>query len=272
MRSGVTDQDGRFTLIGIAKKATNVIAEHPSRGRSAAIEIAAGTDDPPPITLALKGFGSISGKVTSKGEPVGGATITDTPKGGGSQVRIVQSEADGTFTLTKIGEGTHVVSAMQQAGFGMSMKSTSTTVQVTAGKDTKVAIDIPVGSITLVVQVKPKAGAKVDSAQVFLFRGGVAVTNAKDLTAGFLAGGVQGMKFWFGDGKPLPEFEELVPGAFSVCGIPITGDLNDATFRQRLQEHMESLQVYCKKIAVAASPQKQTVSIELPAMSPLPAN
>ncbi|HEY5947681.1 MAG TPA: carboxypeptidase regulatory-like domain-containing protein, partial [Kofleriaceae bacterium] len=79
-RTDVTDQDGRFTLIGIAKKATNVIADHPSRGRSSALEIAAGTDDPPPITLTLKGYGTIVGKVTSKGEPVGGASITDTPK------------------------------------------------------------------------------------------------------------------------------------------------------------------------------------------------
>jgi protocatechuate 3,4-dioxygenase beta subunit len=272
MRSGVTDQDGRFTLIGIAKKATNVIADHPTRGRSAAIAIAAGTDDPPPITLTLKGYGTITGKVTSKGEPVGGATITDTPKGGGSQVRMVQSEADGTFTLTKISEGTHVVSAMQQGGFGMSLKSTSTTVQVTAGKETKVAIDIPIGTITMVVQVKPKAGAKVDSAQVFLFRGGVAVKNAKELTEGFLAGGVQGMKFWLGAGKPDPDFDELVPETYSICGIPITGDLSDLTFQRRLQEHMEALAVYCKKVTLAPSPQKQTFPIELPAMSPLPEN
>jgi protocatechuate 3,4-dioxygenase beta subunit len=272
MRTGVTDQDGRFTLIGIAKKSTNVIADHPMRGRSAAIEIGAGTDDPPAVTLTLKGFGTISGKVTSKGEPVGGATITDTPKGGGAQVRMVQSEADGTFTLTKIGEGTHVVSAMQGGGLSMSFKSTSTTVQVTAGKDTKVAIDIPVGTITLVAQVKPKAGDKVDSAQVFLFRGGVAVKNAKELTEGFLAGSVQGMKFWFGAGKPMPEFDELVAGNYSLCAIPITGDLSDSTFTQRLQEHMEALMVYCKKVVLAASPDKQTATIEVPTMSPLPQN
>jgi uncharacterized GH25 family protein len=271
-RTDVTDQNGKFTVIGIAKKATSVIAEHASRGRSGAVEIAAGTDDPQPVTLTLKGFGTITGKVTSKGEPVGGATITDTPKGGGAQIRMVQSEADGSFTLTKISEGTHVLSAMQQSGFGMSLKSTSTTVQVRTGQETKVTIDIPIGSIVLTVQVKPQAGQKVDSAQVFLFRGKIFVHNAKELTDGFLAGGVQGMKFWFGEGKPLPDFEELVPGDFSVCTIPITGDLSDTTFQQRLQEEMESLKVYCKHIKVPASPQKQTVVHEVPAMAPLPQN
>ena len=272
MRSDVTDQDGRFTLIGIAKKATNVIAEHAEHGRSNATAIAAGTEDPPPITLTLRGFGTLSGKVTSQGKPVGGATITDTPKGGGAQVRMVQTEADGTFTLTKIGEGTHVVSAMQQGGFGMSLKSTSTTVQVRAGKETKVNIDIPVGTLALAVQVKPQAGAKVDSAQVFLFRGVVAVRNAKELTEGFLAGGVQGMKFWFGAGKPDPEFDELVAGNYSVCTIPITGDLSDPKFQQRLQEHMEALAVHCKQVKLATSPQKQTVVHEVPGMPPLPTN
>jgi uncharacterized GH25 family protein len=270
MRSAVTDQDGRFTLIGIAKKATNVLADHPERGRSNALEVPAGTEDPPPVTLTLRGFGTISGKVTLKGEPVGGATITDTPKGGGAQVRMVQSGTDGTFTLTKIGEGTHVVSAMQQTGFGMSLKSTSTTVQVRAGKDTKVTIDIPVGQIKLTVAIKPLPNQKVDAAQVFLFRGTILVHNAKELTDGFLSGGVQGMKFWFGEGKPAPEFDELVPGDYSACSIPVTGDMSDSKFQQRMQEHMDALLVYCKKVKLTPSPLAQTVTQELPAMAPLP--
>jgi hypothetical protein len=269
MRSGVTDQNGRFTVIGLAKKTTNVIAEHPSRGRSDALEIPGGTEDPPPLTLSLRGFGTITGKVTSQGKPVGGATITDTPQGGGSQVRIVQTEADGTYTLTQVGEGVHVVSAMQQSGFGMSLKSTSTTVTVQAGRQARANIDIPVGSVTLAVTIKPQKDQKVDSAQVFLFRGNVFARNAKELTSGFLAGGVQGMKFWLGEGKPIPEFEELVAGAYSVCTIPITGDLNDPTFQQRLQEHMEELKVYCKQVKVTASPAKQTFVHDVPAMTPL---
>jgi protocatechuate 3,4-dioxygenase beta subunit len=272
MRSGVSDQDGRFTLIGIAKKATNVMADHPTRGRSNAVALPAGSDDPPPVTLALKGFGTLSGKVTSKGQPLGGVSVSATPKGGGVQMRMAQTQDDGTFTLSKLGEGTVVVSAMQQTGFGMSLKSASTTVQIRAGHETKVTIDIPVGTLSVTINVKPQAGQKVDSAQVFLFRGVQAATNAKEITDAFLAGGVQGMKFWFGDGKPQPEFDELVAGDYTSCAIPITGDLNDATFAQRLQEQMELLKVYCKPFKLAPSPQKQTVVHEVPAMEPLPSN
>lgn len=266
-KSALSDQDGKFVLVGIPKKATNVIAEHADRGRSNAIAIPAGTEDPPALTLALKGFGTISGKVTSQGKPVANAAVSDTPKGGGTQLRMAQSDDTGAFTITKVGEGTHTVSAMQQGGV-MSMKTTAVTVQVTAGKETKVNIDIPVGNITLAVQIKAMPNNKVDSAQVFLARGIVAMHDAKELTDAFLGGGVVGMKWWFGENKPQPDFAELVPGDYSVCAIPITGDLNDTTFQQRVQEHLNDLKVYCKPAKVLPSPTKQTFTAELPAMTP----
>ena len=271
-KSTDSDQDGKFTLVGIPKKQTNVMADHPARGRSQAIALPAGTDDPPAITLTLRSFGSISGKVTSQGKPAANVTVTDTPKGGGTQLQVAQTDADGNFTLAKVAEGTHVVSVMQQAGFGMSMKSTSATVQVVSGKDTKVTIDIPVGSITLAVQIKPLPNNQVDSAQVFLMHGIVAIKNAKEVNDAFLGGGVQGMKFWFGEGKPQPTFDELVPGDYSVCAIPITGDLNTPQFQQRLQEHLQDLKVYCKPAKVNPSPASQTFVAEVPAMVPLSTN
>lgn len=269
-KSAVTDQDGKFVLVGIPKKTTNVIAEHPDRGRSNAVAIPTGTDDPPAITLALRGFGTITGKVMSQGKPVANAAVTDTPKGGGTQMRMAQTDDSGAFTITKVGEGTHTLSAMQQAM--MSMKSTSTTVQVTAGKETKVTIDIPVGNVTLAVQVKALPNNKVDSAQVFLMRGVVAFHNAQELTEGFLGGSAVGMKFWFGEGKPQPEFDELVPGDYSVCTIPITGDLSDQTFQARIQEHMQELKVYCKQAKILQAPTKQVFVHEVPAMVQFSAN
>ena len=267
-RVATTDQDGAFTIIGIAKTHAFAGAEHPDKGRATPVDIAEGDDDPPPVTLQLRGFGSIVGKVTSKGEPASGVTITDTIKGSLAQVAIARTADDGSFTLTKVAEGTHVINAMQMQGFSAS--STSATVEVVAGKASTVAIDIPVGSVTVAVTVKPIAGAKVDAAQVFLFHGLVAAQTAKQLNDTFGAGGMQGMKFWFGDGKPQPEFDQIVPGDYSVCGIPITGNLMDPTFQQRLQEHVDVLRVYCKAIRVTASPQKQGVGLDLPAMAPLP--
>jgi len=267
VRSAMSDSDGEFTIIGVPTKATNAMAEH-AKGQSLAVAVPAGTEDPPPVTLALRGFGSISGKVIQKGAPQSGVTISESSKGGGAQASFGQTDEAGNFTLTKVPEGPHILQAMQTKI--MSMKATTVSVNVTAGKETKVTIDIPVGQITLGVTIKPLPNHKVDSAQVFLFTGMVAPANAKQLTDNFFQGGAQGMKFWLGEGKPIPEFEELVPGDYSVCTIPITGNIADADFQQRLQTNMQALKVYCRQVKILAAPTKQAFVHEVPAMDPLP--
>jgi protocatechuate 3,4-dioxygenase beta subunit len=268
IRSSVSDQDGSFSIAGVPQKATTVQADQPDRGRSLAANVPAGTDDPPPITLVLHGYGSIVGKVTMKGEPQAKMTISDSMKGGAAQAGFAQTGADGTFELPKAAEGTHVISAVREAM--MSMKATTATVQVTAGQQSTVAIDIPVGTITLSVAIKALPNNEVDAAQVFLIDGTVAVSNAKQLVDGMFQGGMHGMQIWFGPGKPNPSFDELVPGTYTVCSIPVTGNFTDPTFQQRVMENISALKVYCKSAQVVASPNDQTVSQDLPSMTPLP--
>jgi protocatechuate 3,4-dioxygenase beta subunit len=268
IRSATTDADGYFSIIGIAPKATTVAADHATIGRSASVSIGEGKTDPPPVTLALRGFGSIKGKVTQKGKPLSGVAVTQSSKAGGAQLSAVQTGDDGTFTMKKVPEGTVTLQAMQTKM--MAMKSTTVTVNVTAGKETTANIDIPVGQVTLTVNIKPAAGAKVDAAQVFLFTGNTVPGNGKQLMDAFLAGGAQGMKFWFGEGKPPAAFEELVPAVYSVCSIPITGDMNDPQFMMRINENAQTLKVYCKAMDLKATPLAQAMTHELPSMTPLP--
>jgi len=268
-RTAVSDADGHFSIIGIAAKSTTVAADHPTAGRSASISIPEGKQDPAPVTLTLRGFGSITGKVTQKGKPIAGVAVTQSQKGAGAQLSGAQTDDEGNFTMKKVPEGTVTLQAMQQKM--MSLKSTTATVQVTAGKESKVTIDIPVGAVTLTVNIKPAAGAKVDAAQVFLFAGAASPANGKQLMDAFIAGGAQGMKFWFGEGKPPAAFEELVPNDYSVCSIPITGDMNDPQFMMRINENAQTLKVYCRQIKVPATPVAQTFLQELPSMAPLPA-
>jgi hypothetical protein len=269
IRSTVTDQDGAFIVVGVPPKATSAMADHPDRGRSLAVPVPEGEADPPPVILALRGFGSIAGKVTRKGEPVPSVAVGESSKGGGAQTQFTQTAADGTFALARVPEGPHMLNVVQPAL--MSMKSTAVSVQVTAGKQTTTNIEIPVGDVTATLQVKPLAGNKVDAAQIFLFAGQVNITTGKQLVDGMFQSSLQGMKFWLGVDKPAPELTELVAGAYSMCAIPITGDMNDRQFLQRVQENTQSLKVICKQVRIAPSPAAQTLTIELPAMTPLPA-
>ena len=268
MRSATTDADGRFSIIGISRKATTVAADHATSGRSPSVSIGEGTQDPPPVTLTLRGFGSITGRVTQKGKPLAGVAVTHTSKSAGAQLSGAQTDDQGNFTLKKVPEGTVVLQAMQSQM--MSLKSTTVTVQVTAGKETRANIEIPVGQIKLTVTIKAAAGAKVDAAQVFLFSGMAIPRDGKQLLDAFVAGGAQGMKFWFGEGKPAPEFDELVPGEYSVCSIPITGSMTDPQFMQRMNENAMLLKVYCKQVKLGPTPLAQTITQELPSMTPLP--
>ena len=271
VRSATSDQDGAFTVIGVSAKPTHAMADHPTAGRSTATPLPGGAEDPPPITLTLRGFGAVSGVVTQKGQPVPGVTISAATKGAGAQATFAQTDKDGAFRIAKLGEGPQVIQAMQSGGMGTSLKTTTVNVNVVAGQEAKVAIDIPVGEITLTVEIRPMAGQQVDGAQTFVYAGQVAIANGKQLSESFFQGGAQGMKIWFGPGKPMPEFTELVPGEYSLCTIPITGDFMDPRFQARLQENMEALRVYCKVTKLPPAPLKQTVVQEVPAMTPLPA-
>ena len=267
-RVAETGADGSFAIVGIPKDQTTVVAEHADLGRSDALKLPAGTDDPPAMNLVLHGFGSVAGRVTSKGQPLQ-AMVMATPVTGGSQFVSVQAGQDGNFVIDKVSEGKHRLSAMRM---GMMQMSSSQQVEVTvvAGQRATVNIDIPAGDVTLAVAIKPKQGATVNAAQVFLFRGTLAVRNVKELTDAFTAGGASagGMKFWMGQGTV--DFAELVPGKLSICSIPITGDLRDPQLMQRLNQHAEALDVHCLAYDVKQEPKQQTVTQELPAMNPLP--
>src|SRR5262249_39445071 len=127
VRVTVSDQNGDFVLIGISPKGTNAMAEAPA-GRSVAVEVPAGNENPPPITLALRGFGSITGTVTLKGAPQPNVSIAESSKDGGAQASFATTDDNGNFKLSKVPEGSHILH-VTRAG-GMSFKSTQVTVEV----------------------------------------------------------------------------------------------------------------------------------------------
>jgi protocatechuate 3,4-dioxygenase beta subunit len=268
IRSATSGADGTFTIIGIPSKPNAAAAEHPDKGRSLPIEVPPGDGDPPQVRLILRGFGTISGKVLERGKPMAGIAVDEVTKGSPAQNSFAVTRDDGSFILERVPEGTHVLTANKRAG--MQSRGGASTVIVKAGQTTTATIELPAGDISLAVTIRPAAGAKLDSAQLFLFGGNIAVDNGQALIDATLAGGTVLMKFWFGPDKPLPVFDELPAGPYSLCSIPITGDMNDATFVQRIQENIPSLRVVCTPVMVKPSPSQQSLAQELPAMQPLP--
>jgi protocatechuate 3,4-dioxygenase beta subunit len=269
-RTATTGADGAFAIVGIPKKGASILAEHVTLGRSDALKLPAGSGDLPDTRLALRGFGSVEGTVTHKGKPLAAMVVATQTTGGASMV-TVQAGADGKYVIDRISEGKHRLSAMQMGMMKMA-SSEATEVEIKEGQRAVVNIDLPAGDLTVSVAIKPKSGATVNAAQVFLFRGNVAAKNGKDLMEAFTQGGTaaSGMQFW--TGGAAVKFEEVLPGKVTVCSIPITGNLQDSTFMQRLQAAGEHLAVYCMGIELPPSPKEQSYPQELPAMNPLPAD
>ncbi len=198
-----------------------------------------------------------------------GAIIQVNPKGEGSQLIVVHAGEDGTYAIAKLPAGEQRVTAALLGSSGMGAKSNGRMVDVLANQVNQVDIDIATGEVTLTVNVKGEGEAKIDAAQVLLIGGKVNVATAADLNkAAMTAGGSIVQTFWL----PVKagELKGVAPGEYTLCVIPINGDMNDPAFLQRLQKSAEHLKVYCSPRIIEGEPKQQSLTIAVPAMQPLP--
>ncbi|MEZ4400307.1 MAG: carboxypeptidase-like regulatory domain-containing protein [Kofleriaceae bacterium] len=271
LRTATTAASGEFVVRGLGRGDSVVVAEHPAQGRSIAVSLPPGKADVTGLTITLRGYGALIGTVTRKGQPVAGATITATPAGSSGQATFVQAGPDGRFVIDKLPEGKTSVQAMQQQM--MSTVSSSVTVAVVAGQQVDASIDIPAGDVNLTAKVEPEPGATVNAAWMLLMRGAFAAVNGRQLMDAFLAsqgGGAVGMQIWLGTAS-FPTFRELVPGSYTLCGIPITGSITDSQLMARVQDNLDKLDAVCKAVKVTAAPTDQTLVVRMPQMKALPA-
>ena len=128
-------------------------------------------------------------------------------------------------------------------------------------------------------------GARLDGAQLFLFDGKVDVDGSKALAESLIDRSMTGTvriglahPFFESDGELPPGLENDRHAMFrvnqgkdySLCVLPILGELKDPGVRRRLWRHVEKLDVHCRPAAVAKGESKQRLIIEVPPMKPLP--
>ncbi len=269
IRRTTTGPDGSFRFGGVGKDELAVAAEQVDVGRSMPATVARGDADAN-VLLSLVPFGSVAGTVKVDGEPAPDVSVIITSGSNSRSVVAVQTGNDGSFLADRVAAGSYKVAAM--IGNGVSAKMVADQVEVAPGQRAEVELSIDLGKISLSISIKGQADAKVDAAQVFLFGNpAINVKTGGEMNNVFLAeskAGDAAMSF-AAAGKPAT-FETVKPGEKSVCVIPLTGDMNDPTFLQRVQRHVETLAVYCSRLTVALTPEEQTQTIETPAMTPLP--
>ena len=269
IRRTTTTPDGSFRFAGVGKDELAVAAEQLDVGRSLPVIVARGEADSN-IALSLVPFGSVAGTVTIDGEPAPDVSVLITSSVGSRYVVAVRSGNDGRFVADRVAAGKYKVAAM--VGSGVTSKMVAKDVEVTAGQQAQVDLSLELGKISLSITIKGQAGAKVDAAQVFLFGNpAIDVKVAGDINQLFLSESKAGdASMAFAAGAKPASFDKVKPGDKSVCVIPLTGDMNDPTFTQRVQRHAETLAVYCSRLTVSSTPEEQAQTIETPAMTPLP--
>jgi uncharacterized GH25 family protein len=270
VRSANTDANGEFIIQGVPTKPTRAAASHPTLGASLAVDVAAGETDVRGVTLVLKGFGSIAGKVMYQDKPLAASGVSVTPKGGSAL--LTNTDANGEFVVDKVPEGKQIVTVMRTKM--MSVKMFSQEVSVVAGQKTTATIVVLSGPLSVEVQFKPQAGAKVDGVVVALVKGIAGFKTGSDLIKNFFGSSIPGpggQNVWMGKAFPFPTLDDLDVGSYSICSAPMTADVVDQQFFGRFMENIDSVKVYCKQVTLTATPAKQTFVHELPSMEPWPA-
>jgi hypothetical protein len=269
VRRDRTDADGAFRVRGISSTREQLlVAEHDARGRSLPVIIPPATTDAS-FELTLRGYGSLVGTVTLGGKGAEGLTVVATPKGATHHNLVVTTGPGGAYAFERIPAGVHQIMAMSSSGVGGG-NAGSATATIRAGEESRVDVGIDVGDVVLAVAIAGVGGARIDAAQVFLFRGAaVAPKTGLEVNQAFLEHGSTAMVGMSMGGQPA-SFQHVVPDDYNVCVLPIGGDLNDPSFAMRLQEHAMSLKVYCQRHTVAAGPTQQSYTATVPPMEPLP--
>lgn len=270
-RSGsitVSDATGAFVLVGVTEHARLgpmplvVAAEHPVRGRSLAVDIPAGVADPPPVTLVLRATGSIAGHVTQAGKPV-----TAMIGAGWPELGAAMTNDDGAFAISKLPAGPLVLRTTVYSPRAPLLRHPwQTTVTVVAGTQVDVTIDVPVGNLALLLDVKPRAGDDVPAAKLYLFTGTVAIERYSQIAAQYFIGS-RGTGEWRGPSSPPVRFGDLVAGVYTLCALPRSATPRGPDY---LRDHGDQIRVYCTPTTIAAAPAEQSITIEVPSEPPLP--
>jgi uncharacterized GH25 family protein len=267
-KDAVTDEQGRFSISGFgARRDLTIVAEHAQYGRSKAIRLQVGDPGEQDLRILLEAFGSLSGTLTTDGQPSEGVYVSVQSTTAPGAMYGVATGADGTFQLDKLAPDRYKVSGMTSGGPMRGMGFFSKTVDVESGKVTKVDLSIQKGTITLVAT--PSAAGGGDVAGLAIIASGVIeAKTGREMQLRLAEQGEGSMNFSpVMPGSPV-RFEELTSGKYTVCLTPVPSGFDDwMAGLTYYQEHADELPAFCKVVNVGKTPAEQamTIEVEIPA-------
>jgi hypothetical protein len=179
---------------------------------------------------------------------------------------------DGTFTIERVPIGRVRIGVAHGAGtVGQSFAAQEITVGAKGRSD--LAVRRPEDR-KLRVLVRSSANVPLSGAQVLVVAGNVSIKTVKEIESLLRSPGLAVEMARALTGETPPELGTLVPGDLvatftnaptgvaSACAIGLTGDFTDPSFRDKLQKHLDELEVRC----VPVGPDAKAATIEVPPM------
>lgn len=179
---------------------------------------------------------------------------------------------DGSFTIDRVPIGRLRIGAAHGAGTGAQSLAMQEIAVGPKGRSDLVVHRASDRKLRVVV--RSSVNVPLAGAQVFVVAGSVAIRSVKEME-GLLRS--PGMAIEFARqviGEPPPDVGALVPGDLvatfksaptgvaTACAVGLTGDLTDPSFRDKLQKHIEELEVRCAPLG----PDTKATTIEVPPM------
>jgi protocatechuate 3,4-dioxygenase beta subunit len=270
----LSDGAGRFTLEGAGDGALQLMAEHPSRGRSRLYSVGDG-DLATALQLSLEPFAALEGQVTSQNAPVAQAPVVVAPRGSPAARFFVSTQSDGRYRFDRLAPGEYLVTTvLRPDATTQILESVPARIGEAGaageGGPAHADIDVQVGPNRLGVQLLEADGRPVGNAQVYLSSGAIAAppTTLGGLETALAERGPGRTQIGLLlQGRPLV-FSQLQPGAYTLCAIAVRGNLDDPSVVQQVRDRAASLPSVCAPVTVAPGPPEQQAVLRLPAAPP----
>lgn len=218
--TATTGPDGRFTITALGREAVVAVADDPTTGRSAAVQLAAGNGDLM-AELRLVRTGSLGGTVTHDGKPVS-ADVTARPAGLGRAVILTaMTGEDGHYHFDRLAEGDYVITAQMNIGDVQSLAfpAKAAPVKIGAGTDGRLDLAIPEG-IRLVIKPKLTRG-QADVVSATLVKGTFSAATDADIERAMDRLDLERARqhhAHLSEATPI-ELLDVPPGSYTLCGV-----------------------------------------------------
>ena len=263
-KQDTTDANGAFSLTGLGEGDLSIVAEHETLGRSRPLRLPTVMPDQTELVLTLEATGSLAGVLRQGGKPTEGMMVACQPTSSPGSTYTVVTGPDGSYRFDRLAPGTYNVSAT--VGTPMTgLHFYSKQVEVPAGQQVTLDLDIDPGSLTLSVTLTPRTGT-VGMAIVWLLSGSISATTSNDLALKVATVG-PGASQWVLASMATAKFSTVRPGAYSMCAIPFPVEVKGMMVMMGYRErHGDSLPAFCKPVTLQPAPEQQaaTIQIDLP--------